>query len=95
MINPTSNSSPLPRPNGYSPSAPPASRRPVVAGDRLETASLDHLRAGVAALPAVRADVVELGRSLANDPGYPSDEIVEKLAALLVRQPEDDLDDRN
>jgi hypothetical protein len=95
MINPTSNSSPLPRPNGYSPATSPASRRTVAAGDRLETASLDHLRASVAAIPAVRADVVELGRSLANDPGYPSDQIVEKLAALLVRQPDDDLDDSN
>jgi hypothetical protein len=35
-------------------------------------------------LPEVRADVAQMGRTLANDPNYPSDEAVEKLATLMA-----------
>ncbi len=44
-------------------------------------------------LPEVRADVVELGRKLANDPGYPPDEVIDKLAQVIADMPVDWLDE--
>ena len=35
-------------------------------------------------LPEVRSDIVEIGRRLAQDPNYPPDEIIDKIANLLA-----------
>ena len=35
-------------------------------------------------MPEVRSEVSEMGRKLAEDPSYPSDEAVEKIATLLA-----------
>lgn len=58
--------------------------------DRFSTEALDRLRASLESEPAIRPDVVELGRSLASDPGYPSEPIIQKLAELLVNSGEDE-----
>jgi hypothetical protein len=41
---------------------------------------LDQIRE----MPEVRTEVVSLGRQLANDPGYPSDEAIDKIANMMA-----------
>jgi len=49
----------------------------------LDLISRQNLLDQVRDMPEVRSDVVQMGRNLASDPNYPSDEAVEKLATLL------------
>ena len=89
MINSTNRTGSTPHIGGI----PVSTNRPLprAAGetDRFSTESLNRLRQALDQQPSVRPDVVELGRSLASDPAYPSEPIVRKLAALLVSQPDD------
>lgn len=89
MINSTNRTGSTPNIGGIP--LPVSNLAPRVAGptDRFSTESLDRLRQSLDQQPAVRPDVVELGRSLASDPEYPSGPIVRKLAELLVAQPDD------
>lgn len=41
---------------------------------------LEHIRD----LPEVRDEVTQIGRRLAEDPGYPPDELVDKLASAMA-----------
>ena len=50
----------------------------------LDLISRQNLLDQVRDLPEVRSDVVQMGRNLASDPNYPSDEAVEKLATLMA-----------
>lgn len=89
MINSTNRTGSTPNIGGIPlTSSRPASRAPAPT-DRFSTESLDRLREALDSQPSVRPDVVDLGRSLASDPAYPSEPIVRKLAALLVNQPDD------
>ena len=89
MINSTPRTGSTPHIGGIPvPVSRPAPRAPEQA-DRFSTDSLNRLRQALDQQPAVRSDVVELGRSLASDPGYPPEPIVRKLAELLVSQPDD------
>ncbi len=89
MINSTNRTGSTPHIGGI----PLSTNRPVnrapAQSDRFSTESLDRLREALDSQPSVRPDVVELGRSLASDPGYPPEPIVRKLAELLVSQPDD------
>lgn len=93
MINSTNRTSSVTNIGGVSVPAPRPAPKSTEASDRFSTDSLDRLRASLEQEPAVRPDVVELGRSLASDPAYPSDPIIQKLAELLVSAPDDDGDD--
>lgn len=89
MINSTNRTGSTPHIGGIPvPTSRPAPRA-AEPTDRFSTESLDRLRQSLDQQPAVRPDVIELGRSLASDPGYPSGPIVRKLAELLVSQPDD------
>ena len=46
---------------------------------------VDRPRAAVRACPKIRPGVVERGRRLAADPGYPSIEIIWHIGAQIVR----------
>ncbi len=93
MINSTNRTGSSPQIGGIPiPVSRPAPRT-AEGTDRFSTESLDRLRQTLSEQPSVRPDVVELGRSLASDPGYPSEPIVRKLAELLVAQPGDAEDD--
>jgi hypothetical protein len=92
MINSTNRTGSTPQIGGIPvPVSRPAPRAPEET-DRFSTDSLDRLRQTLDQQPSVRPDVVELGRSLASDPAYPSEPIVRKLADLLVAQPDDNDD---
>ncbi len=89
MINSTNRTGSTPHIGGIPVAVPrPAPRGPEET-DRFSADSLGRLRQAMEKQPAVRPDVVELGRSLASDPGYPPEPIVRKLAELLVSQPND------
>ena len=60
--------------------------------DRFSTDSLNRLRQALDQQSAVRPDVVEMGRSLASNPAYPTEPIVRKLAELLVASGDGDDD---
>jgi len=56
------------------------------AGEKVELSKLDALRS----TPEIRPEVVARGKELLNDPNYPSKEIVDSIAKLIV--PFDDED---
>ncbi len=76
-------------PNGYQPILGRA-RNPVVksseaaVGETLSVHETRSLEEKVRNLPIVRDDIVALGRKLAADPNYPSEETLKKLANLLA-----------
>lgn len=50
----------------------------------LDNITQQHLLDEVKDLPEVRSDVATMGVTLANDPNYPSDEAIEKIATLMA-----------
>ena len=89
MINSTNRTGSTPSIGGIPISAPRMAPRAAEETDRFSTESLNRLRQALDEQPTVRSEVVELGRSLASDPGYPSEPIVRKLADLPAAQPDD------
>jgi hypothetical protein len=83
--------------SGYVPRSQISSREqqgqqtPVAADgfDRLSTQLSSKVRASLEEMPEIRPEVVERGRKLLADPGYPSPEIVRKIAALITPLSED------
>ncbi len=49
-------------------------------GDTVKLGALDKLRSQ----PEIRPEMVAKGKELLNDPNYPSQDIVEKMAKLIV-----------
>ncbi len=89
MINSTNRTGSTPHIGGIPvPVSRPVARAPEET-DRFSTESLNRMRKALDQQPAVRPDIVELGRALASDPAYPQSPIVRKLAELLVAQPDD------
>jgi hypothetical protein len=56
--------------------------------DQLSTAASELLKAKLASEPEVRPEVVAKGRALAEDPSYPSTEIVRSVAAKILASPD-------
>lgn len=54
------------------------------ASERLSVELTSTVRDIFASTPEIRPEVVERGRQLLFDPSYPSQEIVERIAALVV-----------
>lgn len=57
--------------------------------ERLSFEFTNKVRESIASAPGVRPEVVERGRLLLSDPNYPSQEIVERIAALVTPLSED------
>jgi hypothetical protein len=89
MINSTNRTGSTPNIGGIPAPVNRPAPRAAEETDRFSTESLNRLRQALDQQPAVRSEVVELGRSLASDSSYPSEPIVRKLAELLVTQPDD------
>lgn len=68
----------------------PAKPKPVCTSDRLDPEVLRHLGEAIAKEPVIRPELVELGRKLSADPGYPPEHVVEKLAELLSQDFDED-----
>lgn len=87
MIQPTDNSrSPIQFNQANAHAAKPKVKPEAVRKlEHLDTGTLQRLRDVAAREPAIRPGVVELGRKLSADPGYPPEHVVEKLAGLLSR----------
>lgn len=67
------------------PSAPrPYAPRP----DQITTESAAFLRGELARQPAIRPEVVERARALAADSGYPSTEVITRVAEMILAAPD-------
>lgn len=67
------------------PSAPrPYSPRP----DRISTESVAFLRSALERQPAIRPEVVERARALADDASYPSLHVIRRVAEQIVAAPD-------
>lgn len=67
------------------PSAPrPYAPRP----DQINTESAAFLRGELERQPAIRPEVVERARALATDPGYPSAEVIKRVAEQILGAPD-------
>ena len=53
-------------------------------GMRLDVKTHENLMGQLNEMPESRPDVVALGRKLAEDPNYPSDDVLEKLSEVLI-----------
>lgn len=62
------------------PAASAEAKPATVAGDTLQLSALDRLRSE----PEIRPEVVARGRELLNDPNFPSKEMINDLAKLIV-----------
>ena len=87
MIHSTSSSDRTVRPANVNPAPAPAR----VAGggtDQFSSTQAAHLRAALEQHPEIRPEVVERGRQLAADPGYPSADVLRQVAATVLGAPD-------
>ncbi len=57
--------------------------------DQLSVGTSSKIRHALDQIPEIRPEVVERGRQLAADPGYPPREVVEKIARMITPFPEE------
>lgn len=57
-------------------------------GDQIHIDKAAALRAGLQQAPEIRPEVVARAQALADDPSYPSDDIIQKVSALIVNSPD-------
>lgn len=88
MVSSASSPDRTPRPDPVS--AADAAKPRVVPprSDQVSTERAKFLRAELERQPEVRPEVVARGRQLAADPGYPSSEIVRRVAAQIIAAPD-------
>jgi hypothetical protein len=56
--------------------------------DSISTGNLNGLRTALAAQPEVRPEVVARGQALAADPDYPSSDILQHVAGMILSAPD-------
>lgn len=87
MINSTSSSDRILRPDGVVHHHAPAANRGR-ASDRFSPEQTATLQTELARQPAIRPEVVERARALAADPGYPSPAILRKVGEVILNSPD-------
>ena len=87
MINSTSSSDRVIRPDGpvHHTSTPAKSG---IGADHFSPENSKALQAALTSQPAIRPEMVALGRELAADPSYPSTEILRKVSEVILRSPD-------
>jgi len=56
--------------------------------DSVSTANINGLRAALASQPEIRPDVVARGQALAADPNYPSMDVIQHVAGMILNAPD-------
>ena len=87
MIDSTSNSDRTAR-IGHVPSQAAKAKSVAPGRDQFKSAQAAQLREALARTPEIRPEVVERGKQLAADPGYPSPEILRKVAETILHSPD-------
>lgn len=87
MIHSTSSSDRTVRPENVTP-APAPSRTQGCGTDQFSSSQAASLRAALEQHPEVRPEVVERGRQLAADPGYPSADVLKQVASAILGAPD-------
>ena len=87
MINSTSSSDRVIRPEGpvHHISTP---KKTGVGADHFSPENSKALEAALNSQPAIRPEMLALGRELAADPSYPSAEILRKVSEVILRSPD-------
>jgi hypothetical protein len=69
--------------------AKPSAARPLPPPqDSISTDNLDGLRSALAQQPEVRPEMVAKGQALAADPSYPSAEVMQRVAGMILSAPD-------
>ena len=87
MINSTSSSDRVLRPEGPVHHTPAAAKTGIGA-DSFSPENSKALQAALQDQPAIRPEVVARGRELAADPSYPSASILRKVSEVILRSPD-------
>ena len=87
MINSTSSSDRVLRPEGPVQHTPTPAQRGIGA-DHFSSENSKALADALAEQPAIRPEVVARGRELAADPSYPSATILRKVSEVILRSPD-------
>jgi hypothetical protein len=66
--------------------APTAPRKTPTEPNQVDLAKTDALNAALKATPEVRAEQVARAKALIQDPGYPSNKVVDQVAEVLARR---------
>ena len=93
MISSPSSSDRPPRAEAVPASPAGAARGSAARNDRLSTGAAALLRAALDRHPEVRPEVVERGRLLAADPGYPPRPVLERMAQGIISAPDLSVDE--
>ncbi len=88
MISSASSSDRVSRPDLVSTAGPAAPRPYTPRPDVISTESAAFLNGALERQPAIRPEVVERARALMADPGYPSREIIQRVAEQIVASPD-------
>ena len=67
------------------PPARPNVRQPGPSGDEASFSSINNLKSALAQVPDVRADKVAQAKSLLEDPSYPNNAVLGRVAHALTR----------
>lgn len=88
MISSTSSTDRSVRPELPALSGPALQRSQAPRPDQISTESAAFLRAELQRQPEIRPEVVERARALASDPTYPSQDVLQKVAAQILGSPD-------
>ena len=88
MINSTTSTDRMASADPVSAQGNPATRPTAPRTDLLSTENAAFLRAELSRQPQIRPEVVERATALAADPNYPSSEIMQKLAGIILNSPD-------
>ena len=88
MINSTTSTDRLASADPVTVQGNPATRPTAPRTDLLSTENAAFLRAELSRQPQIRPEVVERATALAADPNYPSSEIMQKLAGIILNSPD-------
>lgn len=88
MISSASSPERAARPDLVTNSGPAAPRAYTPRPNQISTESAAFLRGALERQPAIRPEVVERARALVSDPGYPSLEVIKRVATQIVASPD-------
>jgi hypothetical protein len=88
MISSMSSPDRAPRTDSVSAAGESTVRAPAPRADRISTRNAVLLQSALARQPEIRPEVVERARALAEDPHYPSIDVIKRVAQQILRAPD-------
>lgn len=88
MINSTTSTDRAVHPDPVAAAAQASTRPSTPRPDQLSTENAAYLREALARQPEIRPEVVERARGLADDPNYPSIDVLRHVSAVILGTPD-------